>query len=146
MMTHWTTTAHKQTASHIASSISFWWNIRPQLAMVGKPSMVNINQCTTRCHHCPTRSRLMNICSIAAMRAVVVIRRVRRVNRFRWVTCTISNLKIKIMPYHEYASKSQLSAPKYPQNHKNGQSYGTKVCKAHLQHDDHLAFEGLGRV
>ena len=71
---------------------------------------------------------------------------VKRVNRFRWVTCTISNLKITIMPDHETDSKSQLSDPKYPQNHKNRQSCGTKVCKGHLHYDDHLAFEGLNRV
>ena len=58
------------------------------------------------------------------------------------------NLKFKdqIMPNHETDSKSHLSDPKYPQNYKNWQSYGSKVCKAHLQHDDHLVFEGLNRV
>ena len=29
MMTHWTATAHEQITSHIASSISLWWNILP---------------------------------------------------------------------------------------------------------------------
>ena len=69
MKTHWTTTAHEQTTSLIASSISVWWNIWPQLAMAGKSSMANGNQCDTRYHHCPTRSWLMSICSIAVMRA-----------------------------------------------------------------------------
>ena len=62
-----------QTTSHIASSISLWWNIQPQLAMVGKSSMANVDQCVTRCYHCPTRSWLVNICPKAAMRAGVMM-------------------------------------------------------------------------
>ena len=62
---------------------------------------------------------------------------VGRVNRFRWVTCITSNLKIKIMPGHEIESKSQLPDSKHPQNHKNGQPYWTRVCKAHSQDDYH---------
>ena len=106
----------------------------------------NVNQCATRCHHCPTRSWLLNICSIAVMRAEVIMTVGQESQQIKM--SNMHNLKFKDQNYALSWNWQQIAIvwSKYPKNHKNGQFCGTKVCTAHLQHDDHLAFEGLNRV
>ena len=82
----------------LPSPFHFGGTSNPNWPWLGNHQMANVNQCAIRCHHCPTRSWLLNICSIATMRAEVMM------------TVGQESQQIQISNMHNLKSKNQNDA------------------------------------